>query len=321
MSDSISLSERELRALRLFRSVVDAGGLTAAERKVGLERSTLSRQIKALEDRLGAAICLRGPRGFDLTDFGRDVLVAAVTLDDALGEVNRSLSLAKSTIRGELKVGIADNCITNPESHIVETLAGFTDTAPAVDLSVVIGSPEDLLRALHEFRVNCCVIGTRPWDSSLAVEPMFFEEFRLYVRGDVHPMPRFEDLRDRGFGLVIQKEPDPVPEILRTSDWQRVVNADGLEATALLIATGRFVGQLPTHYASALATVVPLSVVPGAERASVKVRFSFVSRTSRTPSRAQEHLRKLMLQAHHGKPFNARRNRGGQAKSVGATRR
>ncbi|MGE0240687.1 MAG: LysR family transcriptional regulator [Parvibaculaceae bacterium] len=303
--DDISLSERDLRALRLFRSVVDAGGLTAAERDVGLERSTLSRQIKALEERLGAAICRRGPRGFDLTDFGRDVLVAAVALEDALEGMNRELSRAKGIIRGELKFGIVDNCITNPESRVIETLAQFAETAPAVDLSVVIGQPAELLRALHEFRINCCVLGTFPRDCSLAVDPLFTEEFRLYISSNLRPTPRFEELRERGIELILQDGPTPVPEPLRTASLRRAVGAEGLEAVAFLIGTGRYAGQLPSHYASALKARFPICEVPGLERAAVKVSLSLVSLVSRPATRAHEHMRALLLKA-HGTPEKRR---------------
>lgn len=297
-NDDVSLSERDLRALRLFRSVVDAGGLTAAERDTGLERSTLSRQIKALEQRLGGTICRRGPRGFVLTDFGRDVLIAAVALDDALEEINHGLSNARTTVRGELRLGIADNCITNPESKLIESLARFTETAPAVDFSVTIGQPADLLRALQEFRINCCVLGALPYDRSLAVDTLFAEEFRLYVRGDLLPVPRFDELAERGIELVLQKEPSPVPELLRATKLRRAVLAEGLEAIAFLVATGRYAGQLPTHYATGLRTIFPLCEVPGAERASVTVPFSLVSLANRPAMRAQHHLRTLLLETH-----------------------
>jgi DNA-binding transcriptional LysR family regulator len=294
----VSLSEHDLRALRLFRNVAEAGGLTAAERQTGLERSTISRRIKALEERLGATICLRGPRGFALTDFGRDVLAAAVRLDDTLDEVKLQLSRSGDTIRGALRVGLADNCLTNPQARIMQALSTFTATAPDVDLVVQIARPAELLRALREYRLDCCIVGASPGDGTLKADPLFEEEFRLFVRSNGNTAPTLAALAQHSFGLVERiEEMTPFPLALRRIGL-RTVRAEGLEAVATLLATGRFAGQLPTHYAEALRTSIPLVEVREARETWIRVRFSFVSLRSRPPSRAQEHLRQLMVVEH-----------------------
>jgi LysR family transcriptional regulator, transcriptional activator for bauABCD operon len=297
-ANPFSLTERDLRALRLFRSVAEAGGLTAAERQTGLERSTVSRHIKALEERLGAAICFRGPRGFTLTEFGRDVLAAAVALDDTLDEIKRQLSRARETIRGDLCLGLADNCVTNPEARVIPALAAFGKTAPEVRLAVRIARPGELLRALREYRINCCVVGAPPGDASLTTEPLFHEDFRLFVRDDGGPAPAFGELGARGYGFVDRTEVQaPFPTALRHLGLP-MVHAEGLEAVATLLATGRYVGQLPTHYAAMLRPVVPLVEVRDAAEAALRVRFSFVALASRRPSRAQERLREYVIASH-----------------------
>jgi DNA-binding transcriptional LysR family regulator len=297
-TDVLSLSEADLRALRLFRNVAEAGGLTAAERQTGLERSTISRSIKALEERLGATICLRGPRGFALTDFGRDVLAAAVTLDDTLDKVKLQLSRSRETIRGALRLGVADNCLTNPVACISGALAAFTATAPDVELVVQIARPAELLRALREYRLDCCIVGASPGDGSLRADPLFDEEFRLFVRCNGSTPPTLATLAHHSFGLVERiEEMTPIPLALRRIGL-RTVRAEGLEAVATLLATGRFAGQLPTHYAEALRASIPLVEVREARATWIRVQFSFVSLQSRPPSRAQEHLRRLMMMEH-----------------------
>lgn len=51
--------------------IVDAGGVTAASRKLGLPKSTLSRRLSKLEDDFGARLLTRRGRRFDLTDVGQ----------------------------------------------------------------------------------------------------------------------------------------------------------------------------------------------------------------------------------------------------------
>jgi len=64
----------ELRHLRYFVAVAEAGSLTvAAERKLHTSQPSLSRQIRDLEDEVGAQLRTRGARGVELTPAWRYV--------------------------------------------------------------------------------------------------------------------------------------------------------------------------------------------------------------------------------------------------------
>ena len=65
-------AEMELRHLRYFVAVAEAGSLTvAAERKLHTSQPSLSRQIRDLEDEVGARLLTRRARGIELTAAGR----------------------------------------------------------------------------------------------------------------------------------------------------------------------------------------------------------------------------------------------------------
>ena len=59
-----SLGERELRLLRSFAVVVSAGGLSPAAATLGVDLSTVSRQLRETEAWLGVALARRGRGGF-----------------------------------------------------------------------------------------------------------------------------------------------------------------------------------------------------------------------------------------------------------------
>src|SRR2546428_12813565 len=62
----------ELRHLRYFVAVADAGNLTvAAQRMLHTSQPSLSRQIRDLEDEVGTPLLTRRARGVDLTPAGR----------------------------------------------------------------------------------------------------------------------------------------------------------------------------------------------------------------------------------------------------------
>src|SRR5258706_16289390 len=66
----------ELRHLRYFVAVAEAGSLSvAAERRLHTSQPSLSRQIRDLEDEVGAQLLTRRARGIELTAAGRAFLI------------------------------------------------------------------------------------------------------------------------------------------------------------------------------------------------------------------------------------------------------
>ncbi len=86
----------ELRHLRYFVAVAEAGSLTvAAERKLHTSQPSLSRQIRDLEDEVGAQLLTRRASGIELTPAGRAFLDhASVVLSqvEAAGEAARRVA-------------------------------------------------------------------------------------------------------------------------------------------------------------------------------------------------------------------------------------
>ena len=82
----------ELRHLRYFVAVAEAGSLTvAAEQKLHTSQPSLSRQIRDLEDEVGAELLTRRARGIELTPAGRAFLEHARTvLSHVEAEIGRA---------------------------------------------------------------------------------------------------------------------------------------------------------------------------------------------------------------------------------------
>src|ERR1700750_688521 len=68
-------AEMELRHLRYFVAIAEAGSMTvAAGRKLHTSQPSLSRQIRDLEDEVGTQLLTRRARGIELTQAGRTFL-------------------------------------------------------------------------------------------------------------------------------------------------------------------------------------------------------------------------------------------------------
>src|SRR5437899_1055761 len=90
----------ELRHLRYFVAVAEAGNLTvAAQQMLHTSQPSLSRQIRDLEDEVGAQLLARKARGIELTPAGRAFLdharVVLSQVEAAAGAARRAAHPAK----------------------------------------------------------------------------------------------------------------------------------------------------------------------------------------------------------------------------------
>jgi DNA-binding transcriptional LysR family regulator len=88
----------------VFAEVVSAGGITKAATRLGLRKSTVSRRLAALEERLGTRLLERNTRRLRLTETGREYHAHCARLVAEAREVNRALSESRHTPHGTLRV-------------------------------------------------------------------------------------------------------------------------------------------------------------------------------------------------------------------------
>lgn len=282
------LSEVDLRNMRVFRQVADAGGITAAVDRFGLEKTAVSRALRALEVRLDGTLCARGPKGFSLTEYGRQVYAAAAGIEDAVDRARSRINVAHRTLEGEVRVALTDNCLTNPEAKISDAIEHFFRLAPSVRVSLAIVPPEDVLRALRDRRAHLGIVSVEHTDDSVVSEPIFAEETSLYCcpQTDETP-PHLERLVARGYGIVLRRfRHAGLGQMSHDIAAAWSTEASGLEAVATLINSGRCVGFLPDHYVMGTRTRRPFLVVPGSERFRALTAFSVVHERDRVVSQA-----------------------------------
>jgi len=142
----MSVDNADIRLLRLFMSIVETGGFTAAQAELNLTLSTISGRISALEQRLGVELCKRGRSGFSLTEEGRAVYEESSRLFAALDRFNRRATGLRTHLGGILSIGLVDNTISDPNFSFSKVIARFCEAAPAVGLNIKTNPPGELLR-------------------------------------------------------------------------------------------------------------------------------------------------------------------------------
>jgi len=187
-----------LRHLRTFVAVADAGGVRRAATRVNLSQPATSRQIHALEAELGVRLFDRIGRRVQLTSEGEDLLQRSRRLlsdAEAIGERARAL---KSGQTGVLRVGATPQLI---ESMMVAFLAQYQRRHPGVEIQLTEDGGIRLPTRLERGDVHLATIpeGDERFDSRLL--------YPIYV---LAVMARDHRLRRRAVLDVVDLAGDPL---------------------------------------------------------------------------------------------------------------
>lgn len=124
----------ELRHLRYFIAVAEAGSVVGGARAVGIVQPALSRQILELEAAIGTPLLARKARGVKLTAAGESFLRdARQLLEDLQAGRDRALRSAAGQL-GELRLGVLPNYLS--VAVVTNILQAFRASSPEVKVSV-----------------------------------------------------------------------------------------------------------------------------------------------------------------------------------------
>src|SRR6202166_4684684 len=123
-----------LTSLTAFVRVVDAGGFSAAGRKLNMSTTMVSNHIQALEERLGARLLHRTTRKVSLTEVGRAYYDRATQILSDLQQANEFAGALQSTPRGTLRIYTATHIVPFIAPVVAEFLASYPDVK--VDLTM-----------------------------------------------------------------------------------------------------------------------------------------------------------------------------------------
>jgi DNA-binding transcriptional LysR family regulator len=124
----------ELKRLRYFIAVAEAGHFRRAAEGLRVAQPALSRQIRALEAELGVSLFDRLPRGVRLSDAGRVFLPDAKR---ALAEVEDAVSRVKCFANGRSgRLRVAMSSALTAHRLIIEAIRTFRIAQPDVELTL-----------------------------------------------------------------------------------------------------------------------------------------------------------------------------------------
>lgn len=181
--------------LRVFLAVARGGRISVAARKLGVEHTTVSRRLAALEAAIGAPLFHRTAAGYLPTPLGQEILPTAENIERSAEGIALRARESTGRVSGRVRLAVA------PEfaSHwLVPHLPAFRARHPELDLQILVGTRQrDLSRGEAELAVQ----SPRPRQGGLVAVRLGRTTTVLYAsknvaRGGRMRIERAEDLHD-----------------------------------------------------------------------------------------------------------------------------
>jgi molybdate transport repressor ModE-like protein len=120
---------------RIFLAVAREGSFSNAAKRLGVQHSTVSRRIRALEDRLAAPLVERRTSGYVLTEAGEELKHSALRIEKELLSFEGTVGGQADDAAGELRI----TAIANMASTVLmPCFARFSAAHPKIELNVQV---------------------------------------------------------------------------------------------------------------------------------------------------------------------------------------
>jgi DNA-binding transcriptional LysR family regulator len=175
-----------LHHLSVFLAVAESGSLTAAADRLHVSQPALSRELRALEGRLGVTLFERHARGMRLTEAGevlRRYAERLFELEQAAEAAMREIAGARL---GRLSIGASNTIGTYVLPRV---LAAFRKERPRVQVALFVGNTEQVSQGVEDMRFMLGFIeGPLHFDGLHATR--FQEDEIVPVAAPNHPLLR-----------------------------------------------------------------------------------------------------------------------------------
>lgn len=174
----------EIRQLRYFVTTAETLNFSEAAKRNYVTQSTLSQQIKQLENEMNVQLFERNNHSVSLTEAGMELLPSAIEAIHAVDSCHQRIMDLQHFMTGTLNIGV-----TYSFSPIVmESIFTFMERFPKVKLNVYQKSVEELMEMLHNRKVDF-VLSFKPSIISNDVESqVIFDNHLSAIVNSNHPL-------------------------------------------------------------------------------------------------------------------------------------
>lgn len=192
--------------MRVFLAVARAEGLTAAAPVLKMDPATLGRRVVRLESAIGAALFVKSPQGYALTDLGAQ-------MRDRAAEAEAAFSLAvdagqgTATLSGQIRIGAPDGAAN---FLLPKVCADIQRANPDLEVQI-LALPRVVNLSRRE--ADMAITVSPPAAGRLTVQKVTDYQLHLATRRDAAPVLSRSDLEGRAIvgyipDMIFDKELD-----------------------------------------------------------------------------------------------------------------
>ncbi|KRB80959.1 LysR family transcriptional regulator [Sphingomonas sp. Root710] len=176
----------DLRHLRYFMTVATERNFTRAADRLGMAQPPLSRQIRELEEELGATLFVRNSRPVALTDAGRLLLEHAQDTLNSADRLKQAMKRFTEHQRRRFVIGFVGSTIYGPVPAMIRS---FRARAPELDVDLVEMNTLAQMKALNDGRIDAG-IGRLVFDDAAIGRLIIQREPLVVALPAEHPLAR-----------------------------------------------------------------------------------------------------------------------------------
>lgn len=181
----------DLRQMRYFLALAEERNFTRAAERLHMAQPPLTRQIRALEEELGATLFVRTSKGVDLTEAGQALLDEVPNLLSLAQRARERTVAASQGLSGRLDVGIFGSGVLDVIPRI---LARFHAERPEVKIVLHNLTKTQQIDALRERRISVGFNRLVPPEDDLKVETILRETMAVALP-ETHRLARQKEIR------------------------------------------------------------------------------------------------------------------------------
>lgn len=168
----------ELRDLQFISRVAEFGSVTRAARELGIDPSTLSRHVAALEEELGVVLFERGHNGVRTTSAGQDVIRLARRAMDDVDAIRHFAARSSLALVGELRLA-TQSASLGPKLR--PPVALWRAQHPKVAFELIEAEDGAALTGLRERRIDTAIVYAPAPAADLAFQSLWDERLMAAV--------------------------------------------------------------------------------------------------------------------------------------------
>src|SRR5215470_6787674 len=164
----------DLESLRIFRTVVDEGGVIRAANKLNRVQSNVTTRIRQLEEHLGTRLFRREGRSIRLSAEGQTLLIYADRLLRLADEAVSEMRTGKP--KGAFRLGSLES---TAGSRLAPVLSRYHTLYPDVVVELATGTAGALVTRVTNFELEAAFVSEPFTASDLVARPVFEERLVL----------------------------------------------------------------------------------------------------------------------------------------------